>query len=68
VLAKHPGLWDIGPDAPRDAQHVARVVGQAITDLYAPAQIDVLHRMNRLLSPRPPARGMPCSEWNEDQH
>ncbi|MGP3967240.1 MerR family transcriptional regulator [Streptomyces sp. 6N223] len=65
VLAKHPGLWDVGPDAPRDAKSVARIVGQAIADLYTPAQIDVLRRVNRLL--RGPAEpdgnrplGQPC--------
>jgi hypothetical protein len=54
VLAKHPGLWDVGPGAPRDAKSAARIVGQAMADLYNPAQKDVLRR----LAPRA-SSGMP---------
>jgi DNA-binding transcriptional MerR regulator len=46
LVARYPGLWDIGPDAPYDAKSAARIVGQAISDLYNPAQSDVLRRVD----------------------
>ena len=48
LTARHAGLWDVGPHASRDAKSAARVVGQAINDLYTHAQIDVLQRLHHL--------------------
>ncbi|GAB2901084.1 MerR family transcriptional regulator [Streptomyces mayteni] len=55
LAARHPGLWDIGPGAPYDAKSAARVVGQAVNDLYNPAQSDVLRRANRTCRDAQPA-------------
>ncbi len=51
VIAEHPGLWEAGPDAPCDSKSAACVIGQAMADLYNPAQVDVLHRLARLTNP-----------------
>jgi hypothetical protein len=47
---RHPGLSDLASDAPRGRQHTARTVGKALTDLYNPAQVDVMRRLHALLS------------------
>ncbi|MEV6782933.1 hypothetical protein [Streptomyces sp. NPDC051098] len=44
------GLRVKHPDAPRGRQHAARTIGKAITDLYNPAQVDVMQRLHELLS------------------
>ncbi|MFF8092542.1 MerR family transcriptional regulator [Streptomyces sp. NPDC016675] len=50
LQARHPGLNDLASDAPRGRQHTARTIGKAITDLYNPAQVDVMRRLHELLS------------------
>ncbi|MFE0443351.1 MerR family transcriptional regulator [Streptomyces sp. PDY-4] len=50
LRARHPGLRDLASDAPRGRQHTARTIGKAITDLYSPAQVDVMRRLQKLLS------------------
>lgn len=50
LRTKHPGLNDLASDAPRGRQHTARTIGNAITDLYNPAQVDVMRRLHELLS------------------
>ncbi len=55
LATRYPGLWDIGADAPYDAKCSAHIVGQAISDLYNPAQSDVLRRVNRMRGAVQPA-------------
>ncbi|MER6555307.1 MerR family transcriptional regulator [Streptomyces sp. NPDC053741] len=50
IRAAHSGLNDLASDAPRGRQHTARTIGKAISDLYNPAQVDVMKRLDRLLS------------------
>ncbi|MGW6542357.1 MerR family transcriptional regulator [Streptomyces massasporeus] len=50
LRGKHPGLGDVASDAPRGRQHTARTIGKAITDLYNPAQVDVMRRLHEILS------------------
>ncbi|WP_223773044.1 MerR family transcriptional regulator [Streptomyces sp. 135] len=50
LRARHPGLSDLASDAPRGRQHTARTIRTAITDLYNPAQVDVMRRLHALLS------------------
>ncbi|MEU5717177.1 MerR family transcriptional regulator [Streptomyces sp. NPDC020403] len=50
LRARHPGLGDLASDAPRGRQHTARTLGKAIKDLYNPAQVDVMKRLDGLLS------------------
>ncbi|WP_399921411.1 MerR family transcriptional regulator [Streptomyces kanamyceticus] len=50
LRVKHPGLSDLASDAPRGRQHTARTIRTAITDLYNPAQVDVMRRLHALLS------------------
>ncbi|MCO1659823.1 MerR family transcriptional regulator [Pseudonocardia humida] len=50
--ARHPGLRDIDADAPGGAASTARTIGTAIRELYNPAQIDVLVRVERQLRTR----------------
>ncbi|MFE8910498.1 MerR family transcriptional regulator [Streptomyces globisporus] len=52
LRARHPGLSDLASDAPRGRQHTARTIGKAISDLYNPAQVDVMKRLAGLLSER----------------
>lgn len=47
---KHPGLDDLSSDAPRGPEHTAQTIGRAITDLYNPAQVDVMRRLRTLLA------------------
>jgi hypothetical protein len=54
LRARHPGLNDLASDAPRGRQHTARTIGKAITDLYNPAQVDVMRRLHDLLSDSAP--------------
>lgn len=50
LRVEHPGLSDLASDAPRGRQHTARTIGKAITDLYNPAQVDVMRRLGKLLA------------------
>ncbi|ATL85230.1 MerR family transcriptional regulator [Streptomyces malaysiensis] len=59
--AEHPGLRNAHADAPGGAHFAAQTIGKAIEDLYNPAQLDVLRRLQPLLHaapdpPHPPAR------------
>ncbi|MEV6279607.1 hypothetical protein [Nocardia sp. NPDC051832] len=45
LYAKHPGLQGMGTESRR----VAETVDLALTDLYNPAQIDVMRRVGRML-------------------
>ncbi|ALE74324.1 MerR family transcriptional regulator [Pseudonocardia sp. EC080610-09] len=49
----HPGLAGPDSDAPRGARYVARTVGAAMRDLYNPAQIDVMRRVQEHLAGDP---------------
>lgn len=53
IRTEHPGITDPDHDAPGGAPAAARAVGTALTDLYNPAQIDVLVRMERILGEEP---------------
>ncbi|GAB3568970.1 MerR family transcriptional regulator [Amycolatopsis endophytica] len=50
LYARNPGLRDLGSDAPGGAGFAGRTVGQAMLDLYHPAQLDVLRRLHTLLN------------------
>lgn len=50
LRVRHPGLGDLASDAPRGRQHTARTIGRAISDLCNPAQVDVMKRLDGLLS------------------
>ncbi|NJQ02007.1 MerR family transcriptional regulator [Streptomyces zingiberis] len=50
LRVRHPGLSDLASDAPRGRPHTARTIGKAVTDLYNPAQADVMRRLRELLS------------------
>lgn len=50
LRSRHPGLSDLASDAPRGRQHTAGTLGKAISDLYNPAQVDVMKRLAGLLS------------------
>ena len=49
---QHPEL-DRGRDAPQGARFTARTMDQAMTELYNPAQLDVLARVGRLAAGTP---------------
>lgn len=46
---KHPGLNDFS-DSPYDFGFVQRTIGRVLLDIYNPAQLDVMRRLNRLMS------------------
>jgi DNA-binding transcriptional MerR regulator len=50
--AAHPGLGDVGVDAPVGPAVAARAMGVTLRELYNPAQLDVMRRLNDLLQPR----------------
>ncbi|SCE34755.1 MULTISPECIES: hypothetical protein [unclassified Streptomyces] len=50
LRSRRPGLSDLASDAPRGRQHTGRTIGEAISDLCNPAQVDVMKRLDRLLS------------------
>jgi hypothetical protein len=56
IRIKHPGLKEPHSDAPRGAAVVAETTGAAIRELYNPAQVDVIGRVNALLARDPDAR------------
>lgn len=49
ITQAHPGLLDSRSDAPRGAQFADRAIDAAMTDLYNPAQLDVLRRAADIL-------------------
>ena len=51
IRAEHPEMFDAHTDAQRGARSVARVAAAAVQELYNPAQIDVLRRIQELLGP-----------------
>ncbi|MFI9491318.1 hypothetical protein ACIG8K_07110 [Streptomyces halstedii] len=50
LRSRRPGLSELASDAPRGRQHTGRTIGEAISDLCNPAQVDVMKRLDRLLS------------------
>ncbi len=50
LRTRHPDLGEPHADAPRGARFAARTVGEALRELYNPAQLDVLQRTEALLS------------------
>ncbi|WP_433036177.1 MerR family transcriptional regulator [Actinomycetospora sp. CA-053990] len=48
LRAEHPELRTADEDAPQGAKFAARTMGQAMIELYSPAQLDVLKRVGRL--------------------
>jgi DNA-binding transcriptional MerR regulator len=55
IYTKHPGLKGPDSDAPRGERFVAKTAGAAMRDLYNPAQLDVLKRLDALLGQEPDA-------------
>jgi len=51
--SRHPGLRDASADAPGGATFAAQTMGVALRDLYHPAQIDIMVRVNQLLLAAP---------------
>ena len=49
VRQAHPNLMEAGFDAPRGARFAEKTIDDAMTDLYNPAQLDVLRRSGALL-------------------
>ncbi|MDT7553165.1 MAG: hypothetical protein QOI16_1701 [Pseudonocardiales bacterium] len=49
LRAEHPGLSTLNVDAPRGARFVEQTLGEAMQDLYNPAQLDVVQRTEVLL-------------------
>lgn len=49
LYAEHPGLSTPHTDAPGGPHHALRTLGTALRELYNPAQLDVLQRVNALL-------------------
>jgi DNA-binding transcriptional MerR regulator len=49
LYAEHPWLNAPHTDAPRGASFAQQTVGKAMVDLYNPAQLDVMRRINGLL-------------------
>ncbi|MFF7653673.1 MerR family transcriptional regulator [Streptomyces sp. NPDC007983] len=47
---KHPGLSTLRADAPRGERFAKRTIDKALTDLYNPAQVDVVRRLGILLA------------------
>jgi hypothetical protein len=50
VHDRHRGLQDFYVDAPQGSHFAQRAAGKAVADLYNTAQLDVLRRMNHLLT------------------
>ncbi|MEU6117183.1 MerR family transcriptional regulator [Streptomyces sp. NPDC047117] len=53
LFAEHPHLKTPHADAPRGEAFAKKTVGKALRDLYSPAQLDVLQRLNALLAQPP---------------
>ncbi|GAA4865305.1 MerR family transcriptional regulator [Saccharopolyspora cebuensis] len=51
---QHPWVKDPAADAPRGAQHAERTMAEAVVQLYNPAQIRVLVRLNDLIQEEDP--------------
>ena len=49
LRAEHPGLSTLNSDAPHGARFVEQTLGEAMKDLYNPAQLDVVQRTEVLL-------------------
>ncbi len=65
IRAKHPGLTTLHDDAPHSAGFAAQTVDTAMRDLYNRAQLDVVHRTEKLLRTAPSqerSRGSGASE------
>ncbi|MEW2402728.1 MerR family transcriptional regulator [Streptomyces sp. NPDC046862] len=50
LYRQHPGLSTLRADAPGGERFAKRTVDKALTDLYNPAQVDVLRRLGVLLA------------------
>lgn len=50
LVARYPWITDPGARSPRGSAYVGRTIGQAIAELYNPAQVDVLRRVHDLLA------------------
>lgn len=53
---RHPGLNTLQDDAPRGEGFMGQTIGKALTELYNPAQVDVLRRLGALLAETPDSR------------
>lgn len=50
LFANHPEIQDMAPSFDLDKNHANETIRAAVTDLYNPAQVDVLRRINALLT------------------
>jgi DNA-binding transcriptional MerR regulator len=50
LFDEHPDLREPNTDAPRGEAFAKKTIGKALRDLYNPAQLDVLRRVNALLT------------------
>ncbi|EXG82715.1 MerR family transcriptional regulator [Cryptosporangium arvum] len=50
MLAEHPAVAGLRAKAPRGFSFADEVINRALHELYNPAQLDVLHRVNRILN------------------
>ncbi|MEV0052219.1 MerR family transcriptional regulator [Saccharopolyspora shandongensis] len=55
LYAEYPMLQDLHADAPGGSRFSAQTAGKAVNDLYNPAQIDVIRRLQPLLRETPGA-------------
>lgn len=53
LRAAHPGLRTMHADAPRGSRYSEQTLGEAMRDLYSPAQLDVVRRTEILLRAEP---------------
>lgn len=56
LFDEHPALQAPHIDAPHGEAFARKTIGKALRDLYNPAQLDVLRRVDALLA-EPPANG-----------
>jgi DNA-binding transcriptional MerR regulator len=52
LFDEHPDLRAPNVDAPRGEEFAEKTIGKALRDLYNPAQLDVMRRLNTLLETR----------------
>ncbi|MFJ9624216.1 MerR family transcriptional regulator [Streptomyces sp. NPDC101181] len=52
LRVRHSGLHPLLSEAPKGARQASRAVGEALTQLYNPAQVDVMGRLGALLAER----------------
>ncbi|MFI9025708.1 hypothetical protein [Streptomyces sp. NPDC053560] len=60
LFAEHPHLNTPHADAPRGKAFAKKTAGKGLRDLYSPAQLDVLQRLNAMLAQPPETERGSC--------